>query len=52
MDAIDWGDVAADDVSLTGGNPETSDRATGKDALSVIDNPETRNLFIDDLLEV
>lgn len=26
--------------------------ASGKDALSLLDNPKTRNIFIDDLLEV
>ncbi|KAI8767290.1 CDK5 regulatory subunit-associated protein 3 [Biomphalaria glabrata] len=54
IDAIDWGAVG--DVSTTESSsniPSTeSDIATGKDALSVIDNPETRNTFIDDLLEL
>jgi len=52
VDAIDWGDVGAEDVTQADGTTDASDKATGSDALSVIDNPETRNLFIDDLLEL
>jgi len=50
IDTIDWG--AVEDVSPTPDACAAGDTATGKDALSVIDNPETRNLFVDDLLEL
>ncbi|KAH9523867.1 CDK5 regulatory subunit-associated protein 3 [Bulinus truncatus] len=54
IDAIDWGAVG--DVATTDAIPVSSsiesDVAAGKDALSLIDNPETRNNFIDDLLEL
>ncbi|KAK7487429.1 hypothetical protein BaRGS_00021270 [Batillaria attramentaria] len=47
-DSIDWGDVGTDSASL----PEEKGVARGDDALSVLDNPNTRNLFIDDLMEL
>ncbi|CAL1536755.1 unnamed protein product [Lymnaea stagnalis] len=52
IDTIDWGavgDITPIESTEIG---QESGVATGKDALSVIDNPETRNNFIDDLLEL
>ncbi|GFN75969.1 Cdk5 regulatory subunit-associated protein 3, partial [Plakobranchus ocellatus] len=52
IDAIDWG--AADDIALSCEEDEQQQEekiAKGKDALSILDNPETRNSFVDDLLE-
>jgi len=50
IDTIDWDAVVEGEAE----NPvdDDVDIAAGKDALSIIDNPETRNLFIDDLLEL
>ena len=54
IDTIDWSvvdDVTVSSSGISHGN-EDDDIAKGKDALSVLDNPETRNIFVDDLLEV
>ena len=54
IDTIDWSvvdDVTVSSSGISLGN-EDEDVAKGKDALSVLDNPETRNIFVDDLLEV
>jgi len=48
-DAIDWGAV---EVESSEQQEVTSDTATGADALSIIDNPSTRGLFVDDLMEL
>lgn len=55
IDTIDWG--AAEDVVVSssdgaGDQVNEKDVAKGKDALSILDNPETRNIFVDDLLEL
>ncbi|GFR99291.1 CDK5 regulatory subunit-associated protein 3 [Elysia marginata] len=55
IDTIDWG--AVDDVVVTSSDVMNEqvgeeDVAKGKDALSILDNPETRNIFVDDLLEL
>ncbi|KAK7092956.1 CDK5 regulatory subunit-associated protein 3-like isoform X2 [Littorina saxatilis] len=45
----DWVKVTAEDAASL---PEVTGVARGEDALSVLDNPNTRNLFIDDLMEL
>ena len=50
IDTIDWG--AVDEVTVTSEKNVEEDVAKGKDALSILDNPETRNTFVDDLMEV
>ncbi|XP_059151211.1 CDK5 regulatory subunit-associated protein 3-like [Physella acuta] len=52
IDAIDWGAVEDLPSAAAGQQTDDSGTATGKNALSIIDNPETRNNFIDDLLEL
>lgn len=48
---IDWG-ITGETVQVQE-TPETEEGvASGEDALSLLDNPRTRNLFIDDLLEL
>ncbi|RUS91241.1 hypothetical protein EGW08_001047 [Elysia chlorotica] len=54
IDTIDWSvvdDVAVSSSDKKDGNDD-EDIAKGKDALSILDNPETRNIFVDDLLEL
>ncbi|XP_076455666.1 CDK5 regulatory subunit-associated protein 3-like [Babylonia areolata] len=48
-DSIDWEEITHEDVA-----PQVEEKgvARGEDALSVLDNPATRNLFIDDLMEL
>ncbi|KAL8616487.1 hypothetical protein ACOMHN_041090 [Nucella lapillus] len=49
VDAIDFGEGTSD---TTAAQVEETGVARGEDSLSVLDNPTTRNLFIDDLLEL
>ena len=56
-DDIDWGNVGTgDEVAITveeagQENPEGG-VASGNEALSVLENTSTRNIFIDELMEV
>lgn len=47
-ESIDWGVSDEATASL----PEANGVARGEDALTVLDNPNTRNLFINDLMEL
>ncbi|BFZ06477.1 hypothetical protein BsWGS_09515 [Bradybaena similaris] len=52
VDVIDWEIIDDVAVPASGTAGAELDVASGRDALSLIDNPETRNLFVDDLLEL
>lgn len=52
VDVIDWEIIDEVAAPASGTVGAEVDVASGRDALSLIDNPETRNLFVDDLLEV
>ncbi|XP_074653512.1 CDK5 regulatory subunit-associated protein 3-like [Tubulanus polymorphus] len=56
---IDWGDVESVDIQVEDGGDtidiaveEEPGVAKGNDALSILDDTETRNLFLDDLYEL
>lgn len=54
-DEINWGDMAATDLEITvleTGNQAPEGVARGPDALSLLEYPETRNQFIDELMEL
>ncbi|NXG00543.1 CK5P3 protein, partial [Sakesphorus luctuosus] len=54
-DGIDWGDGEAEQVQITvleAGSEVPEGVACGSDALTLLENPETRNQFIDELMEV
>ncbi|CAG5131829.1 unnamed protein product [Candidula unifasciata] len=52
VDVIDWEIIDEVPASASGTGSTEADVASGKDALSLIDNPETRKLFVDDLMEL
>ncbi|XP_013413714.1 CDK5 regulatory subunit-associated protein 3 [Lingula anatina] len=47
--AIDWG---AGDVTVESSSEQEGNTAKGPDAITVLDAPSTRNLFVDDLMEL
>ncbi|NWR38211.1 CK5P3 protein, partial [Tachuris rubrigastra] len=53
---IDWGDGGDEEVQITvleaGAEVPEEGVARGSDALTVLENPETRNQFIDELMEL
>ncbi|NWR90583.1 CK5P3 protein, partial [Furnarius figulus] len=54
-DGIDWGDGEAQEVQITvleAGSEVPEGVACGSDALTLLENPETRNQFIDELMEL
>ncbi|NXN95368.1 CK5P3 protein, partial [Rhinopomastus cyanomelas] len=54
-DGIDWGDGGGDGVQITvleAGTEVPEDVACGSDALTLLENTETRNQFIDELMEL
>ncbi|XP_071433375.1 CDK5 regulatory subunit-associated protein 3 isoform X2 [Pithys albifrons albifrons] len=54
-DGIDWGDGEAEQVQITvleAGSEVPEGVACGSDALTLLENPETRNQFIDELMEL
>ncbi|RLV63046.1 hypothetical protein DV515_00018675 [Chloebia gouldiae] len=54
-DGIDWGDGEGQEGTITvleAGTEAPEDVARGSDALTLLENPETRNQFIDELMEV
>ncbi|XP_068775482.1 CDK5 regulatory subunit-associated protein 3 isoform X4 [Struthio camelus] len=54
-DGIDWGDSESDGVQITvleAGTEVPEGVARGADALTLLENPETRSQFIDELMEL
>nr|XP_021401165.1 CDK5 regulatory subunit-associated protein 3 [Lonchura striata domestica] len=54
-DGIDWGDGEGQEGTITvleAGTEAPEDVARGSDALTLLENPETRNQFIDELMEL
>nr|XP_041577511.1 CDK5 regulatory subunit-associated protein 3 isoform X5 [Taeniopygia guttata] len=54
-DGIDWGDEGGQEGTITvleAGTEAPEDVARGSDALTLLENPETRNQFIDELMEL
>ncbi|XP_041577508.2 CDK5 regulatory subunit-associated protein 3 [Taeniopygia guttata] len=55
-DGIDWGDGEGQEGTITvleaGTEAAPEDVARGSDALTLLENPETRNQFIDELMEL
>ncbi|NXB24684.1 CK5P3 protein, partial [Rhagologus leucostigma] len=54
-DGIDWGDGAGQEGTITvveAGTEAPEGVARGSDALTLLENPETRNRFVDELMEV
>ncbi|XP_036735657.2 CDK5 regulatory subunit-associated protein 3 isoform X1 [Manis pentadactyla] len=52
-DGIDWGDTAAFQITvLEAGTQAPEGVARGSDALTLLEYPETRNQFIDELMEL
>ncbi|NXD16917.1 CK5P3 protein, partial [Nothocercus nigrocapillus] len=54
-DGIDWGDGEGDGVQITvldAGTEVPEGVACGSDALTLLENPETRSQFIDELMEL
>nr|XP_041577508.1 CDK5 regulatory subunit-associated protein 3 isoform X2 [Taeniopygia guttata] len=55
-DGIDWGDEGGQEGTITvleaGTEAAPEDVARGSDALTLLENPETRNQFIDELMEL
>ncbi|XP_068068009.1 CDK5 regulatory subunit-associated protein 3 isoform X2 [Anomalospiza imberbis] len=54
-DGIDWGDAGGQEGTITvveAGTEAPEDVARGSDALTLLENPETRNQFIDELMEL
>ncbi|XP_045210183.2 CDK5 regulatory subunit-associated protein 3-like isoform X1 [Mercenaria mercenaria] len=47
---IDWGDTEVESTQKSSVSDEGT--ATGEEALTILDNPATRNLFLDDLVEL
>ncbi|XP_057897443.1 CDK5 regulatory subunit-associated protein 3 [Melospiza georgiana] len=53
--AIDWGDTGGQEGTITvveAGTEAPEGVARGSDALTLLENPETRNQFIDELMEL
>ncbi|XP_042642998.1 CDK5 regulatory subunit-associated protein 3 isoform X2 [Tyto alba] len=54
-DGIDWGDGESEEVQITvleAGTEVPEGVACGSDALTLLENPETRSQFIDELMEL